>query len=55
MLRVYEGYERRKEHERAIDFEDMLGLAVRLFDEHPEAAQASGRGSTRSPSTSSRT
>ena len=38
MLRIYEGYERRKAATRRIDFEDMLRLAVRLFDEHPEAA-----------------
>jgi DNA helicase-2/ATP-dependent DNA helicase PcrA len=38
MLRVYEGYERRKERMGRLDFEDMLGLAVRLFDEHPDAA-----------------
>jgi DNA helicase-2/ATP-dependent DNA helicase PcrA len=38
MARVYEGYERRKGATRRLDFEDMLGLAVRLFDEHPEAA-----------------
>ncbi|HEX9824346.1 MAG TPA: ATP-dependent DNA helicase UvrD2, partial [Actinomycetota bacterium] len=39
MARVYEGYERRKERTGRIDFEDMLGLAVRLFDEHDEAAR----------------
>ena len=38
MHRVYEGYERRKQRTGRIDFEDMLGLAVRLFDEHPAAA-----------------
>jgi len=38
MHRVFEGYERRKERARRLDFEDMLGLAIRLFDEHPEAA-----------------
>jgi DNA helicase-2/ATP-dependent DNA helicase PcrA len=37
MLRVYEGYERRKRAMQRVDFEDMLGLAVRLFDEHPDA------------------
>jgi DNA helicase-2/ATP-dependent DNA helicase PcrA len=40
MQRLYEGYERRKTATRRIDFEDMLGLAVRLFDEHPAAADA---------------
>jgi DNA helicase-2/ATP-dependent DNA helicase PcrA len=35
--RIFEGYERRKRSMRALDFEDMLGLAVRLFDDHPEA------------------
>jgi ATP-dependent DNA helicase UvrD/PcrA len=39
MLRLYEGYERRKRAMRRIDFEDMLGLAVRMFDEHPDAAR----------------
>jgi DNA helicase-2/ATP-dependent DNA helicase PcrA len=38
MARVYEGYERRKAATRRLDFEDMLGLAVRLFDDHPSAA-----------------
>ena len=38
MLRVYEGYERRKHRTGRLDFEDMLGLAIRLYDEHPEAA-----------------
>jgi DNA helicase-2/ATP-dependent DNA helicase PcrA len=39
MLRIFEGYERRKARTGRIDFEDMLGFAVRLFDEHPAAAQ----------------
>jgi len=39
MLRVYEGYERRKRGMQRVDFEDMLGLTVRLFDEHPDAAR----------------
>jgi DNA helicase-2/ATP-dependent DNA helicase PcrA len=39
MLRVYDGYERRKTSMGRLDFEDMLGLALRLFDEHPEAAR----------------
>ena len=38
MIRVYQGYERRKRAMGRQDFEDMLGLAVRLFDEHPAAA-----------------
>ena len=38
MQGIFEGYERRMERTGRIDFEDMLGLAVRLFDEHPEAA-----------------
>jgi DNA helicase-2/ATP-dependent DNA helicase PcrA len=38
MQRIYEGYERRKQATRRLDFEDMLGLALQLFDEHPEAA-----------------
>jgi DNA helicase-2/ATP-dependent DNA helicase PcrA len=39
MLRVYDGYERRKRRMGRIDFEDMLALAVRLLDEHPFAAE----------------
>jgi DNA helicase-2/ATP-dependent DNA helicase PcrA len=39
MLRVYDGYERRKCSMGRLDFEDMLGLVLRLFDEHPEAAE----------------
>jgi DNA helicase II / ATP-dependent DNA helicase PcrA len=39
MLRVYEGYERRKRAMQRVDFEDMLGLAIHLFDEHPDAAR----------------
>ncbi len=39
MLRIYEGYERRKRLMGRLDFEDMLGLALRLFDEHPEAVE----------------
>ena len=38
MHRIYEGYERRKASMKALDFEDMLTLAIRLFDEHPDAA-----------------
>ncbi|MGZ8599659.1 MAG: ATP-dependent helicase [Actinomycetota bacterium] len=38
MHRVYDGYERRKGRSGRIDFEDMLSLAVGLFDEHPAAA-----------------
>jgi DNA helicase-2/ATP-dependent DNA helicase PcrA len=36
---VFAGYERRKERTGRLDFEDMLGLAVRLFDEHEAAAR----------------
>ena len=39
MLRVYDGYERRKRSTGRLDFEDMLALAIQLFDEHPKAAQ----------------
>ncbi len=38
MLRLYEGYERRKRAMRRFDFEDMLGLAVEMFDDHPDVA-----------------
>jgi DNA helicase-2/ATP-dependent DNA helicase PcrA len=40
MLRVYEAYERRKQRTGRLDFEDMLGLAVRLFHRFPAAAEA---------------
>jgi len=39
MHRVYDGYERRKRAMGRLDFEDMLALALRLFDEHPEAIE----------------
>ena len=39
MHRVYEGYERRKRTMGRLDFEDMLGLNVRLLDEYPAAAE----------------
>jgi DNA helicase II / ATP-dependent DNA helicase PcrA len=39
MDRVYTGYERRKRSMGKLDFEDMLWLAVRLFDERPAAAE----------------
>ena len=38
MAGVFEGYERRKERARKIDFEDMLGMSVLLYQEHPDAA-----------------
>jgi DNA helicase-2/ATP-dependent DNA helicase PcrA len=40
MLRVYDGYERRKRSNGKFDFEDMLGLAVQMFDTYPAAAEA---------------
>jgi ATP-dependent DNA helicase UvrD/PcrA len=40
MLQVYDGYERRKQRTGRMDFEDMLGFAVRLFDRSPEVAEA---------------
>ena len=39
MHRVYDGYERRKSSMGRLDFEDMLGLALRLIDEYPDAAE----------------
>jgi DNA helicase-2/ATP-dependent DNA helicase PcrA len=39
MHRVYDGYERRKTRAQRIDFEDMLRLALELFDERPAAAR----------------
>jgi DNA helicase-2/ATP-dependent DNA helicase PcrA len=35
---LYQNYERRKARGGVLDFEDMLGLAVRMLDDHPEAA-----------------
>ena len=56
MLRVYQGYERRKQATDRIDFEDMLALVVRMYDTYSRRrAGGSARASTRSPSTSSRT
>jgi DNA helicase-2/ATP-dependent DNA helicase PcrA len=39
MHRVYDGYERRKRRTGRMDFEDMLGLAVRMFDDHAAARE----------------
>jgi DNA helicase II / ATP-dependent DNA helicase PcrA len=39
MLRVFREYERRKEARGRIDFEDVLELAVRLFDEDAQAVE----------------
>ena len=39
MHRIYEGYEDRKQRTGKLDFEDMLGLAIRLFDQHPAAVE----------------
>jgi len=38
MAGVFEGYERRKELAHKIDFEDMIGMSVLLYQEYPEAA-----------------
>ena len=38
MLRVYETYEREKREADMIDFEDLLELAIRLFEEDEQAA-----------------
>ena len=37
MLRIYEGTSGARAPSGRLDFEDMLGLALRLFDEHPDA------------------
>jgi DNA helicase-2/ATP-dependent DNA helicase PcrA len=39
MLRIFEGYELRRERTGRIDFEDMLGLAIRLMHRFPAAAK----------------
>jgi DNA helicase-2/ATP-dependent DNA helicase PcrA len=39
MLRVFREYERRKAAEGLIDFEDLLGLAVQMFEENGEARE----------------
>ena len=36
---IFRNYERRKQRAGVLDFEDMLGLAVRMLDEQPEAAR----------------
>jgi DNA helicase-2/ATP-dependent DNA helicase PcrA len=36
---LYRNYERRKERIGALDFEDMLGLAVRMIDDYPAVAE----------------
>jgi DNA helicase-2/ATP-dependent DNA helicase PcrA len=38
MLRVYERYEEVKHAQELTDFEDLLELAIRLYDERPDAA-----------------
>jgi DNA helicase-2/ATP-dependent DNA helicase PcrA len=40
MVRVYREYERRKEAAGAVDFEDLLERAIRLYDERADAADA---------------
>ena len=56
MARVYAEYERRKEAEGLLDFEDLLERAVRLFeDDDARARRRSARSTARSPSTSTRT
>ena len=56
MHRVYREYERRKEAEGLIDFEDLLELAVRLFESDDAGARRrSARSTARSRSTSTRT
>src|SRR5207249_7646384 len=37
MARVFSEYERRKEASGALDFEDLLGLAIKLLEDEPEA------------------
>jgi DNA helicase II / ATP-dependent DNA helicase PcrA len=39
MHRVYRDYEKRKEAEGAVDFEDLLELAVQLFERDPRACE----------------
>jgi DNA helicase-2/ATP-dependent DNA helicase PcrA len=38
-LRVFRGYEERKRAQGRIDFEDVLELTIRLFDERPDALE----------------
>src|SRR5438132_790072 len=40
MARVFRQYEQRKADAGYVDFEDLLGLAIRLFDEDPHALAA---------------
>ena len=54
MAGIYQGYERRKERTSRIDFEDMLLMTVRLFDDHPDAVEEVRARLRRSPSMSTR-
>src|SRR5262245_57460095 len=40
MLRVYRRYEEVRQAKGLTDFEDLLELAIRLYDERPDAAEA---------------
>ena len=53
---IFQGYERRKERAERIDFEDMLGYAVRMYTElRNRRPVPCATGSMRSRSTSTRT
>ena len=55
LAEVYTEYQRRLQEASAVDFDDLLVLAVRLFREHPEALERYRSASSTSSSTSSRT
>ena len=55
MLRVYREYERRKVDQGWVDFEDLIELAIRLFDADEGALTRFASATRPSPSTSTRT
>ena len=55
MVRVYREYELRKVDQGWVDFEDLLELAIRLFDADEGALTRFASATGRSPSTSTRT
>ena len=55
MVGVFRRYEAQKERQGRIDFEDLLELAIRLYDEDAEARGSSASATGRSRWTSTRT
>ena len=55
MARVFREYERRKEASGALDFEDLLGLAIKLLEDEPRRSRSCTTAITPLRSTSTRT